>query len=369
MGQNGITSDKGENMSGSMRTAALTTLTTAGLALAGVTSSAEAVSAAAPPALPAAGSWAVGWSAATLKAPTGAAVVLVAPNGQQRALGTAPAGSTVQDVSHDGRRVLTQTVLSETAHRYFMWDAATNRKYQITLDNHGALFFGTSGVLVSHDEGRRRVVLRTIAGTPTKVLPGLFGDSPYVSPGGSQLSYYSSGTGTIDIASLSTGKVVRKVRQPQQVSCGPSGMWSNGHLKFWCTDIPGTSNTYTANPSTGAVTRRGSAQEDLGQVVPTAPLVGTAYWWERKLLDVSGSRARTIALNGPWGSTYNGVDLLAGRSTSAWATVTWGPDTPQPSKRTLVRHDLSTGRTTTLAGTGSTDGRFLISAQTVDALT
>lgn len=324
-----------------------------------------------PPALPPVNSWVYGWSAAIVAGTGGTQdrLIRVSPDGRTRDVGPVPANSTVVDVSHDARRIITKSYVNYKANRFLVWDSTTGGKYQITIPSLKVLF-GPSGNLVSFVNSTG-VVLRNRYGTPIKTYRDLHAGSQQddVSPGGTTLSVVASST--IEIGSLTTGKVVRSVPSPEVVECFITGLWSDGSTKLFCDDIPGVTNTFTVSAATGAVTVRGEGNADLGQVVPTTPLVGTQYFLDTsQLFDVSVRPIKPVPLTGPWGSRQLGVKLLGGKGSSAFVLVKWQTgtgDTAVP-KSTLVRKSLPSGATTLLAGSSAADGRRILSAYVVDGL-
>ncbi|MBO1756841.1 hypothetical protein [Allobranchiibius sp. CTAmp26] len=327
-----------------------------------------------PPALPPVNTWVYGWAAVIVIESDGQErLIRVSPDGRTRDVGPVAGTSAITDVSYDARRIITQLDLGGGLTRFLVWDSTTGGRYQVTLTGTTTqLFFGPNGGLVSVSDDAAGTVVRNRYGTPIKSFPTLRGAFPDVSPGGTTLSYqsYTHSVGH-SIASLLTGRVVRYAVSPQQVDCPVTGMWSDGSTKFYCVDIPGTTDTYTLSTATGVTTQRGPSGADLGQVVPTTPMVGTKYWDVRdQLLDVSGTTAKPVPLTGPWGDREVLVTLLGGRGSSAFVEVSWksvvGSGTVTYS--TLVRKSLPNGPTTVLAGSGSADGRRIMNVYVVDGL-
>lgn len=315
------------------------------------------------PPTPVPGHWNVGWSAVIRADDAGQEwLVHIAPDRRERSFGPIPRGSSVVDLSYDARRIITKEQSSGERDRFTVWNADGVSHATIELPAGADLHVGADDTLVAVQSGQ--TTIRSATGEVLRTLPGIGGSGSDVTPGGAALSYYDT-AGTLDLVNLATGKVVRSAPQPQLVSCGARGLWAAGEFTFWCTDIPGTTNTYTVSAQSGAVTRRGPSGQDLGTVLPTTPWTAGQYWGASHsgLLTVVDGALQATPLDGPWGSADHRVQPIAGRDHRVWATVRWGGD---PQQVALVQHDLSAETTTVVAGPGSSGGGVVRSAQTVD---
>lgn len=316
------------------------------------------------PALPAANSWVYGWAAGVVRVPGAAGrLIRISPDARTRDVGPVPSDTKVVDVSHDARRIITNIQLSDQLEHFNVWDSLTGGRYQVTLPSDTGLAFGPNGGLVSFSEDAG-VILRDKYGTPTgksfKTLRAADTQSD-VSPGGSVISYIYGEK--VVVASLITGKILRLVAQPPEPYCEVLGLWSDGSTKIRCGDDPINSAVYTVNSATGITTERGTPHQ-LGQVVPTEPLVGTSENGGDGLYNVSSNPVTTVPLTGPWGSERVQVSLLGGRQASAFLLAGWGAS-PHTA---LVRVNVATGSTTTLEGPGTADSRQLLDVFVVDGL-
>lgn len=311
--------------------------------------------------LPAEGSWAIGWAAATRGAanrPT--ELVLVSPDGREQTVGQVSPNSTVVDISHDGRRILTKVVGAspDVPTPFTVWDLETGESHRFVLGHDADVLLGAGRTLVSPDVyPRSYTTIRDLRGRVVRTIPRT-GESAVVSPGSTTLMY-ATPTG-IDVVDIPTGRLVSSTRNPQPVACYPSGLWSDGAPKLWCGDQPGSENTYVVDPSTERARLIGAHQQGLKKVWPTSPVTAT----------------RTYATNGPvfvragkvwpvWPAPASGTapvrDIVAGRGSTLWLTVTTSREAYLPPGQ-YARHDLRTGRTTVLA-------EGITSVQVIDGLT
>jgi hypothetical protein len=341
-------------------------------------SAAELVPSSAPSqaaALPAVGSWAIGWSAAVVTTASGHELRALDPSGKPTTVGQVPTGTTVVDVRHDARRVITKSAHGQEDPVVFkVWDVATGKSWQVTLQKGSDLYFGPDDKLISaYYYPTPRTMLRTAAGSPIRALSLPGGWHGAVSPGGTAI--YTGGSGGMKMFSVAANRVVRTIpQQPNNISCVPGGLWSDGQMRFGCYDIPGTSLFYKANATTGAVTRLVRNIRDAGLGFATNPPTGTSIWLSSCVepgfvATDDGTRATPVVPAGPWGAGETNDHAVAGRGTSLWMTVAWS--CADDEKRTsLVRFDTSTRKTTVLTGpsSASTVGSVR-SVQTIDGLT
>lgn len=259
--------------------------------------------------LPAEGSWAIGWAAATRGAanrPT--QLVLVSPDGREQTVGQVSPNSTVADISPDGRRILTKVVgaSSDVPTPFTVWDLETGESHRFVLRYDATVLLGAGRTLVSPEVYPRQfTAIRDLRGRIVRTIPRT-GESAAVSPGGTTLMY-ATPTG-IDVVDIPTGRLLSSTRNPQPVACYPSGLWSDGAPKLWCGDQPGSENTYVVDRSTGRARLIGAHLQGLKKVWPTSPVTAS----------------RKYAPNGP-------VFVRAGKVWPIWPAPAAPPCSPRAS--------------------------------------
>lgn len=316
--------------------------------------------------LPAAGSWAIGYSA-VLRASganaTSQRLELVGPSGGvAKTLSTSMSrGSTwVEDLRFDGRRLITSEaalVNGVDATRFTAWDVTTGGRAVFTLTGQHEAFFTSTGVLTqdwSNGATRGRLQLRDNAGRLVRSLPMLpGGEVAQVSPGGTLVMQRVSAG--IALRRASDGSVVRTIPRPAgETECSPRGLWGQGYVKMYCDDeatarvyavsttggqpIPVTPRGYSeAWPTTGqrSVYRPGDGSGSVGYLVGSAfvPYVPAPD----PVQDGLGAHGRDIWIH----------DVIAG----------W-----------VKRQDVVGGGLVSVAGPGSSIGGVVDAARVVDTV-
>ncbi|AKU15187.1 hypothetical protein [Luteipulveratus mongoliensis] len=335
-----------------------------------------AAAGAAVPALPAPGSWATGWSAviSDTRAPTVKYLALISPTGERKPVGTVAAGTTVLDVRHDARMIITRSkVVEGTPTVFTLWDAATATGRRINVPAGQGLDFGPGDQLIAQ-EGypNPRVTVRSKEGAVVRTLSVPTDGQPAVSPGGT--TYMVSRGNDIGIYDVVANRLVRAIpNQNPGVSCTALGLWSDGQMRFGCYDIPGNSAVYKASASTGAVTHLAGVVSDAGTVFATNPIAAQTFWSDScqggGTALVKDGKPVWVNPTGPWGAGTHNVRTVAGSGTSLWMTVGW-TCAEDNQKTSLARYNTSTGAVTVLAGPGSPGDQGTVrSAQSVDGLT
>lgn len=315
--------------------------------------------------LPAAGSWAIGYSAVVRgggQASTTGSLQLVGPSGgvvKTLATGLPVYGTSVEDAQYDLSRVVTSTWKEGSSTGTFtVWNVRTGAKTSFTLTGTQVSVHLTATGLLSSvtNAGKTVTAARDHSGRVTRTFPALSGQGDTeVSPGGTLVMQETS-TG-VALRRASDGSVVRTIAKPSgTVGCSPLGLWGQGYVKMVCGGTtPGKVRVYAVSTTKGS---------------PIAVTPMADYWdaWptsgQRSVLKVHGDMTGVGYLDGgqlaPYlGGSYSEIGLGA-HGSSLWI----GETTDGWIKRTDVRSGAVTG----VAGPGTPTGGFVFDARLVDTV-
>ncbi|MDF8265202.1 hypothetical protein [Luteipulveratus flavus] len=241
-------------------------------------------------ALPTAGSKAWGWTAAiqhsTSSRDDQGRLVLISPAGASNPVGEVSDDAMLDDVSYDGRRIITSrwigTSVEKPLRRVAIWDAATRKATFVTLaiENTDRISIVSNGFLV-RDKATQRVQLRSFTGALLTTYAAVSGthDGPIATPGGGHFME-SRGEGVV-IRDSATGAVTRTVSAPTGwKGCAPLGGWDASSFVMTCfkpvddnraDDRPFRVGFTSSVPTTPVTTSAGSWH---GAWPTSAPLIG-----------------------------------------------------------------------------------------------
>lgn len=332
--------------------------------------SAEAATATATPALSAASASSVtGWTAAIRHTRTTfdhtGTLVMISPTGKRTTIGPVSDGAGIDDVSADGRYVITSFQTDKSQTRATIWDTKT-RKASYFRPAGGAsgaipgpIAFTRTGVIAQTQFTSKAPTVETfsrsgvrLSSWPSAAAKGWIAVSP---DGGSVLQVVGGNA----LRRTTSGTLVRTSRLPAAVAgqeCQADHSFTPTSFVVTCQgDGLGDDRSFEVR-SNGTVS---------GQLAPT----GAGNIWKSSLGLVTqgysggdaspvelrqGKRTRTLPLG-------EGASVIGVRGTVV-NTLNQGNSSPGR----LRTHEMRTGVTKTLAGTPSTGGGVIVDAYTVD---
>ncbi len=336
-----------------LNTVAATAALAAGIGGAAATAGAAS---AAPP------TYGVGWSAVIHHTSTTstdhATLQMVGPTGTTVTLGEVSQNAGLDDVSPDGRHVITARSVgsgdNETTHFAF-WDTATRRGSFLHLPGQWNAQYAAGGNILTWRTSDGLAYLRTPTGKAIRSLR--VGADPWLAFSANGSTFVQANGTTMTVRSTADGHTLRTVKSPTGFTCLPGAQWDSSSFTAACETAEelGAVRTYRFG-YTSAVPATALSGDGIDTVLATSPRVGrlgsgAGY---SSLYQLSGSTSKPLA-------GLNTGEPTGGYGSSAFVLA---PISGPSSRARLVKYDTRTHAITTLSG-GSRGG-FVSDAQTID---
>ena len=310
-----------------------------------------------------------GWSAAswaTSAQATTSTLYLVSPSGTRYAVGTLPPTVGVDDISSDGRRILTG---SSDPGAILEWDVAAGTSRAITLGQQGATYTKPDGkALLTTDTsgGSMRVQRRGLDGSVQVTYPAGTGLAS-MSPDG--LDLVAGTTTGLAVYGNATGTLIRTLPAPsgygscQVVSWWPDGraltlcaLGGNGVANLWLYRLDGSAPAALTAAAAGSATPlgyRAAWPVSTGTLVQEA--VGCGVGPLAMLTSPGTSQRIAFTFPGFPASTHPVPDPIAVVGDVAYLVV-GSAECGGAQTRALVAYNVVTGRSGVLLGPSANGG-------------